>query len=100
MPGRGLQAAMRIRWDEAKRQEVLQRRQIDFTVLHDVLSLPYVEDQRRDDPEQYRVIGFGQGRLITFIIEYRQDASGEYLWVVTAWHATTQESQAYERATR
>ena len=96
----GLQAAMRIRWDEAKRQEVLQRRQIDFAVLHDVLGLPYVEDQRSDDPEQYRVIGFGQGRLVTFIVEYRQDAIGEYLWVVTAWHATTQESQAYERQTR
>ena len=79
---------MRIRWDEAKRQEVLQRRQIDFAVLHDVLGLPYVEDQRSDGPEQYRVIGFGQGRLV------------EYLWVVTAWHATTQESQAYERETR
>jgi uncharacterized DUF497 family protein len=69
---------MRIRWDEAKRQEVLQRRQIDFAVLHDMLSLPYVADQRRDDPEQYRVIGFGQGRLVTFIVEYRQDAIGEY----------------------
>ena len=54
---------MRIRWDEAKRQEVLQRRQIDFAVLHDVLSLLYVEDQRSDDPEQYRVSGFGEGRL-------------------------------------
>lgn len=69
---------MHIRWDEAKRQEVLQRRQIDFAVLHDMLSLPYVADQRRDDPEQYRVIGFGQGRLVTFIVEYRQDAIGEY----------------------
>ena len=75
---RGLQAAMRMRWDEAKRQEVLQRRQIDFAVLHEVLSLPYVEDQRSDDPGQYRVIGFGQGRLVTFIVEYRQDAIGEY----------------------
>ena len=69
---------MRIGWDEAKRQEVLQRRQIDFAVLHEVLSLQYIEDQRRDDPEQYRVIGFGQGRLLTFIVEYRQDAIGDY----------------------
>ena len=80
---------MRIRWDEAKRQEVRQRRQIDFTSLHDLLSLPYVEDQRNDDPEQYRIIGFVRGRLVTFIAEYRQDAIGEYMWVVTAWHADT-----------
>jgi uncharacterized DUF497 family protein len=88
---------MRIRWDEAKRQEVRQRRQIDFASLHDLLSLPYIEDQRNDDPEQYRIIGFVRGRLVTFIAEYRQDAIGEYMWVVTAWHATLQEQQAYER---
>jgi hypothetical protein len=33
-------------------------------------------------------------------VEYRQDASGDYLWVVTAWHATRQEQQAYEHETR
>jgi hypothetical protein len=38
-----------------------------------------------------------QGRLVTFIFEYRRDAMGKYMWVVTAWHATTQEQQAYER---
>jgi uncharacterized DUF497 family protein len=88
---------MRIRWDETKRQEVLRRRQIDLALLSELLSLPYIEDQSSDDPEQYRVIGFVQGRLVTFIMEYRQDALGDYLWVVTAWHATSQESQAYER---
>lgn len=91
---------LRLRWDEAKRQEVLRRRQIDFAVLHEVLHLPYVEGPRSDDPEQYWIIGFGQGRLLTFIVEERQDASGDYLWVVTAWHATRQEQQAYERGTR
>jgi uncharacterized DUF497 family protein len=91
---------MRIDWDEAKRQEVLRQRQIDFADLNYVLRFPYIEDQRRDDPEQYRIIGFAQGRLVTFIVEYRQDASGDYLWVVTAWHATRQEQQAYEHETR
>lgn len=95
--GASVYTDMRIRWDEAKRQEVLRRRQIDFASLHDLLSRPYIEDQLYDDPEQYRVIGFVQGRLVTFIIEYRQDTIEEYMWVVTAWHATTQEQQAYER---
>ena len=49
---------MSIQWDEAKRQQVLQRRHIDFARLDEVLALPYVEDQRNDDPEQYRLIGF------------------------------------------
>ena len=91
---------MRIDWDEAKRQAVLRRRQIDFAVLYEVLSLPYVEGQQSDDPEQYWIIGFGQGRLLTFIVEYRHDAVGDYLWVVTAWHATRQEQQIYEHETR
>lgn len=88
---------MRIRWDETKRQEVLRQRQIDLAFLDELLSLPYVENQSSDDPEQYRVIGFVQGRVVTFIIEYRHDAIGKYMWVVTAWHATTQERQDYER---
>ena len=88
---------MRIRWDEPKRQEVLTRRTIDFAQLDELFLLPYVEDQRNDDPEQYRLIGFVAGRLISFIIEYRQDTLGEYIWVVTAWHATPQEQRAYER---
>ena len=91
---------MRICWDEAKRQEVLRRRQIDFADLHHLLSFPYIEDQRSDDPEQYRLIGFAQGRLVTFIVEERHDTIGNYLWVVTAWHATRQEQQAYEHETR
>lgn len=88
---------MRIRWDETKRQEVLRRRQIDLSWLDELLSLPYIENQSSDDPEQYRVIGFVQGRLVTFIIEYRRDAMGKYMWVITAWHATTQEQHDYER---
>jgi uncharacterized DUF497 family protein len=58
--------------------------------------LPYVEDQRHDDPKQYRLIGFVGGRLVTFIVEYCEDTLGEVIWVVTAWHATTQEQRAYE----
>jgi uncharacterized DUF497 family protein len=91
---------MRIRWDEAKQQQVLQRRQIDFAQLTELLCLPYVEDQRNDDPEQYRLIGFVGGHLLTFIVEYSEDALGEFIWIVTAWHATPQEQRAYEREIR
>jgi hypothetical protein len=42
--------------------------------------LPYVEDQRNDDPEQFRLIGFVAGHLVSCIIEYRQDTLGEYIW--------------------
>jgi uncharacterized DUF497 family protein len=86
---------VRIRWDEKKRQWVLKRRRIDFAALGDLFCRPYLEDQRSDDPEQYRVIGFAGGRITTFIIEYRTDELGEFVWVVTAWNSTAAERQAY-----
>ncbi len=52
---------MRIRWDEKKRQGVLRDRNIDFVDLAELFSLPYLEDQRLDDPEQCRIIGFVNG---------------------------------------
>lgn len=91
---------MRIYWDETKRQHVLNSRKIDFEHLHSLLLFPYVEDVRNDDPEQYRIIGFAENRLVTVIVEYRYDERGEYIWVVTAWNATTSEKNSYGQETR
>lgn len=91
---------MKILWDEDKRHLVLKNREIDFAQLDQLLHLPYIEDHRNDNPEQYRIIGFAGGRLVTFIVEYRHDEEEEYFWVVTAWHATKQEQRAYEQETR
>jgi uncharacterized DUF497 family protein len=88
---------MRVRWDEDKRQLVLRRRNIDFAHFQDLVSLPYIEDQRLDDPEQYRIIGFASGQLVTFIVEYRQDGIGQFIWLVTAWKSTKQEAESYEQ---
>jgi uncharacterized DUF497 family protein len=90
---------MRIHWDESKRQFVLEQRKIDFKQLENLLLLPYLEDQRVDNAEQYRIIGFARGILTTFVVEYRMDELGSYLWVVTAWKATRQEKRSYEEAT-
>ena len=79
---------------------MLSNRGIDFAQLDELMSRLYVEDQRNDDPEQYRIIGFAGGQLVTFIAEYRQDLLDEYIWVVTAWHSTKQEQKVYERETR
>ena len=87
---------MRIQWDEAKRQRVLTERDIDFTQLNDLLYKPYIEDQRSEQPEQYRIVGFADGTLTTFIVEYRVDEVGDYIWVVTAWKSTKQECKSYE----
>jgi hypothetical protein len=73
---------------------------MDSARLEEVLALPSVEDQRRDDPEQSRLIGFVGGWLVTCIVAYRANTLGEVLWVVTAWHATAQEQRTYEQAIR
>ena len=88
---------MRVRWDEAKRQRVLAERSIDFGQLKDLLYTPYLEDQRSEQPEQYRIIGFANEKLTTFIVEYRVDGVGEYIWVITAWKSTKQERRDYEQ---
>jgi uncharacterized DUF497 family protein len=88
---------MRIRWDEAKRQKILAERNLDFEQLNSLLYRPYLEDQRSELPEQYRIIGYADGKLTTFIVEYRFDEAGEYIWIVTAWKSTRQERRSYER---
>ena len=88
--------AISIKWRDSKRQLVLDRRGIDFANLAELLSQPYLEDQRNDDPEQYRLVGFAGGLLMTYVVEYREDHVGEYIWVVTAWRSTNQEVKDYE----
>ncbi len=91
---------MRLKREDNKHQQILSKRHIDFTDLEDLLYLPYVEDQRSDNPEQYRIIGFAAGKITTFIVEYREDEIGEFIWVITAWKSTKQERETYEKETR
>ncbi len=86
-----------ISWDEDKRELVLKKREIDFGDLEELLLSPYIEDQKNDDQEQYRVVGKVGERYLTFIVEYEEDELGELIWVVTAWNSTQQEREAYEQ---
>lgn len=90
---------MQIGWDEEKRQKILTERRIDFANLYRLLAQPYIEDQKNDDPEQYRIIGKLEDRCMTFVVEYEEDDLGELLWVVTAWNSTKQERDAYDKET-
>lgn len=56
----------------------------------------YLADQKNDDPEQFRAIGWcGGGGVCSVIFEIRHDAKGEYYHLVTAWKATKEEEQSY-----
>jgi uncharacterized DUF497 family protein len=91
---------MRVRWDEHKRQKISKERKIDFADLEDLLYQPYVEDQSLSYRGQYRIIGFERGRLVTFVVEHREDVVGDFIWVVTAWKSTPQEKRVYEQETQ
>jgi len=47
-------------------------RGIGFEEAREVFEHPYYQDQRADDPEQYRAIGWVRGRLFTLIFEVRE----------------------------
>lgn len=53
---------------------------------------------KTDDPEQYRAIGWFQGKLWTIIFEDFDDELGALRWLVTFWPATRTEREDYERA--
>ncbi len=44
--------------------------------------------------EQFRAIGWNQGRICSVIFEVRHDSRGEYYHLVTAWKATKEEVKA------
>jgi len=89
---------MRFRFSETKSQALRRnpRRGIGFEEAREIFAHPYYQDQRSDDPEQYRAIGWVGDRLFTAIFEIRQDALGEYYHLVTLWRSTPQERRLYE----
>ena len=73
------------------------KRRIGFEEAQEILRHPYYLDQRVDEPEQYRVIGWVGGRLYSVILEIRNDKSGEYYHLVTLWKVTREEKALYEK---
>ena len=89
---------MRFKFDK-KKSAVLRenpKRGIGFEEAQEVFSHSYYEDQRKDQPIQYRAIGWARGRLYSVIYEVRKDTHGEFYHLVTLWKATAQEEKLYE----
>lgn len=89
---------MRFKFSRAK-SEALGRnpkRAIGFEEAQEIFTHPYYQDQRSDDPEQYRAIGWVKGLLISLVFEIREDRLGEYYHLITLWRATLQERKLYE----
>ncbi len=88
---------MRFQFDPAKSEHLRHnpKRKIGFEEVQEIWRHPYYEDCRSDDPEQFRAIGWVQGKLYTVIFEVREDDEDEYYHLVTLWKSTSQEQQLY-----
>lgn len=89
---------MRFKFDKSKSLALRRnpKRGIGFEEALEIFRHPYYEDKRRDQPKQYRAIGWAQGRLFAVIYEVRKDAHGDYYHLVTLWKATDEEEKLYE----
>ena len=89
---------MRFRFSKAKSEALRKNpeRGVSFDEAQEVFSHPYYQDQRSDDPEQLRVIGWIKGKLYSLVFEIREDRLGEYYHFVTLWRATREERELYE----
>jgi len=72
------------------------KRGIGFKEAQELFRRAYYLDQRLDNPDQYRAIGWVKGRLYSLVLEIREDKDGEYYHLVTLWKATREEQKLYE----
>jgi uncharacterized DUF497 family protein len=86
---------MRFEFDKEKSRSVRRKHGVSLKEAQDIFDQAYIVDQKNDDPEQFRAIGWSRGRLCSVIFEIRHDAGGEYYHLVTAWKATNEEEQSY-----
>jgi uncharacterized DUF497 family protein len=85
----------RFEFDQGKGRAVKQRHGVSLQEAQEIFDQAYLVDQKNDDPEQFRAIGWCGGRLCSVIFEIRRDSEGEYYHLVTAWKATKEEEQSY-----
>ena len=86
---------VRLRSRKSRSLAANPKRGIGFEEVQQIFDLPYYNDQRSDFPEQFRAIGWVNGNLYSVVYEVREDAEGEFCWLVTLWKATEEERQLY-----
>jgi uncharacterized DUF497 family protein len=85
---------MRFEFDKSKSQTVKRKHGVSLKKAQDIFDQAYLVDQKNDDLEQFRAIGWCSGRLCSVVFEIRHDADGEYYCFITAWRATFEEEQS------
>jgi len=86
---------MRFQFDREKSREAKRKHGISLQEAQEIFDQAYLVDQKNDDPEQFRAIGWCRGLLCSVIFEIRHDTAGEVYHLITAWKATKEEVQSY-----
>ncbi len=88
---------MRFDFDPAKSQllRANPQRGVGFEEAQELFEREHITDRRSDDPEQFRAIGWVNGKMYSVIYEVRQDGQGEFYHLVTLWKSTKEERNAY-----
>jgi len=86
---------MRFEFDKEKSRSVKREHGVSLREAQEIFDQVYIVDQKNDNPEQFRAIGWCRGRLCSVVFEIRRDAAGECYHLVTAWKATKEEEQSY-----
>ena len=71
------------------------RHGISLEEAQEIFDQAFLLDQKNDNPEQFRAIGWCRSVLCSVIFELRNDVDGEYYHLITAWKATKEEEQTY-----
>ncbi len=86
---------MRFEFDPGKSRAVKQEHGVSLSEAQEIFDQAYLVDQKNDDPQQFRAIGWCRGRLCSVVFETRRDDDGEYCHLITAWKSTKEEEQSY-----
>ena len=87
--------AIRLEFDKEKSRLVKRKHGISLKEACEIFDQVYLVDQKSDDPEQFRAIGWSRGCLSAVVFEIKNDSEGEYYRLITAWKATKEEEQSY-----
>ena len=90
---------MRFEFDEEKSRSVKRKHGVSLAETQEIFDQVYIVDQKRDDPDQFRAIGWCDGQLCSVIFEIRRDDKGEFYHLITAWKSTKEEQQSYAEST-
>jgi uncharacterized DUF497 family protein len=86
---------VRCRFDREKSRDVKRKHGVSLQEAQEIFDQAYLVDQKSDNPEQFRAIGWCRSRLCSVIFEIRHDSEGQYYHLITAWKATEEEEQSY-----